>query len=59
MPTKKWYAALVTGVASVLASWIATGAFDDVEQGMCATLLIALAGAWVKENDKTPGGVPQ
>jgi hypothetical protein len=57
-PTKKWIGSLVTGVAGVLASWIVTGAFDDVERGMSATLLTALATAYFVTNDKTPGGVP-
>ena len=58
MPTKKWWAALVTGVAGIVGSWIVTGAFDDVERGMTATLLSSLAVAYFKTNDPTPGGVP-
>jgi hypothetical protein len=50
-PTRKWWAAAVTGVASIAASWLVTGAFDDVERGMAATLLVALAGAWFKSDD--------
>jgi hypothetical protein len=57
-PTKKWLAAAVTGLASIAASWIVTGAFDDVERGMAATLLVSLAGSFLKTNDATPGGVP-
>jgi hypothetical protein len=57
-PTKKWWAALTGGLASVAASWIVTGAFDDVERGMCATLLTALVASYWKENDATAGGVP-
>lgn len=58
VPTKKWWAALVTGAAAIVASWITSGAFDDVERGMAATLVVALAGAYFKSNDDTPGGVP-
>lgn len=58
-PTRKWVAGLVTGLASVAASWIVTGAFDDVERGMLGTLLVALAGAYFRENEPTPGGVPE
>lgn len=58
-PTKKWWAGLVTGVAGIAASWIVTGAFDDVERGMAATLLTSLAAAYFKSNDDTPGGVPE
>ena len=58
MPTKKWFAALITGVAGIAGSWLVTGAFDDVERGMAATLLSSLAIAYFKSNDATPGGVP-
>ena len=58
-PTRKWIAALVTGLASVAASWIVTSEFDDVERGMVATLLVSLAGAYVRTNDESPGGVPR
>lgn len=58
LPTKKWVAALVTGVAGIVGSWIVTGAFDDVERGMAATLISSLAVAYFKTNDQTPGGVP-
>ena len=58
LPTKKWWAALVTGVAGIVGSWLVTGAFDDVERGMAATLLSSLAVAYFKSNDATPGGVP-
>lgn len=60
-PTKKWIASLVTGAAAVAGSWIVTGAFDDVERGMTATLLATLAAAYFKSNDATGSadGVPQ
>jgi hypothetical protein len=58
LPTKKWVASFVSGLASIAASWIVTGAFDDVERGMSATLLVALATSYFKSNDNTPGGVP-
>lgn len=57
-PTKKWISALVVGLAGIAGSWIVTGAFDDVERGMAATLLSSLAVAYFKSNDDTPGGVP-
>lgn len=57
-PTKKWFSGLVTGAAAVLASWIVTGAFDDVERGMAGALIVSLAGSYFKSNDPTPGGVP-
>lgn len=58
-PTKKWWAAFTGACASVLASWIVTGAFDDVERGMVATALVALTAAFWQPNADTPGGVPE
>lgn len=58
-PTKKWFASLATGAAAIVGSWIVTGAFDDVERGMTATLLATLAAAYFRTNDQTPGGIPQ
>lgn len=57
-PTKKWWAAFTAACASILASWIVTGAFDDVERGMAGAALVSLAAAFWKANDDTPGGVP-
>lgn len=59
-PTKKWYALVAGGLASIAASWIVTGAFDDVERGMAATLLVGAVGAYFKSNDATASkdGVP-
>jgi len=58
LPTKKWLAGLSGSIASILASWIITGAFDDVERGMCATALVALVASYWKSNTDEPGGVP-
>ena len=59
-PTKKFYALVASGAASIVASWVVTGAFDDVERGMAATLLVAAVGAYFKSNDQTQtkDGVP-
>lgn len=59
-PTKKWYALVSGGAASIAASWIVTGAFDDVERGMAGTLVVAAVGAYFKSNDQTDtkDGVP-
>lgn len=58
IPTRKWFAGLAGSAASILASWIVTGAFDDVERGMAATALVALVGSYFLPNEDTPGGVP-
>lgn len=55
-PTRKVISAAVTGVASILASWIATGAFDDVERGMSATLITAVVSAYFVTNQTAGGG---
>ena len=60
LPTKKWVAGLVTGLASIAATWIATGAFDAEEKAQAATLLVALAGLYFRRNDATiEGKVPE
>lgn len=56
IPTKKWFAAALTGAASIVALWIQSGAFDDTEKGMLGTLLVALVSAYFKGNDATPSG---
>jgi hypothetical protein len=58
MPTRKWWAAFTGALASIAASWIVTGAFDDVERGMLGTALVSLAAGYWQNNDETPGGVP-
>lgn len=58
LPTKKWWAALVTGASSIVVHAITTGAFDDVEEGQLLTLVSALVLAYLKRNDSTAGGVP-
>lgn len=56
-PTKKWWAALVTGLVPILISGIESG-FDETELKLLGPLAVALAGAYIKRNDATPGGVP-
>lgn len=50
VPSRKVIGAAVSGVASILASWIVTGAFDDVERGMAATLLTSVVAAYFVTN---------
>jgi uncharacterized membrane protein YeaQ/YmgE (transglycosylase-associated protein family) len=58
-PTKKWFAALAAGVGSILVHFGATEfTFGDTEEGMITALVVGLVGAYLKENDWTPGGVP-
>jgi hypothetical protein len=56
-PTRKWFALVGTGLASIVANLILSDfVFDDVEKGMLATLVVAAAGAYFKSNDATPTG---
>jgi hypothetical protein len=45
----------VSGLATLAGSWSVTGAFDDVERGMSATLLVACAASWAKSNEGKGG----
>lgn len=60
-PTKKWWAALVGGVAPILLSGIESGFDFDTEGAMAVALVLGLAAAWAKTNDPTvtADGVPQ
>lgn len=56
IPTKKWFAALVAGLAAVVGHAILSGGWDETENGELGALAISLAGAYIKRNDPTPGG---
>lgn len=60
LPTKKWWAALGAGVATIVASALVSGDLGGTETSAFKVLLVALAGAWLKRNDKTASrdGVP-
>lgn len=58
VPTRKWFGGLATGLASIGATWIVSGAFDGTEKGMLATLVTTLVAAYAVSNLDTPGGVP-
>ena len=53
MPTRKWFAALATGLLAVFSHFLATGEFDSTERGGLVTLAIALVGAYLKSNEST------
>lgn len=57
-PTKKWFAAAVSGVLLIVVHAFASGGFDTTEWGEVAALVTALAASYVQSNDSTPGGVP-
>jgi hypothetical protein len=59
MPTKKWFAALAGSAGALLVHFGATEfTFGDTEEGMIVAALSALALAYLRRNDSTPGGVP-
>ncbi|MBX6765939.1 MAG: hypothetical protein IRY90_02070 [Actinomadura rubrobrunea] len=58
LPTRKWWAALITALTAVLINWVQAGHFTK-------EILIALIGAvsqavvaYLVPNESTPGGVP-
>lgn len=57
-PTKKWLAAAIGGLLTIVVHAIASGAWDTTEWGEVVALLGALGAAYTKGNDPTPGGVP-
>jgi hypothetical protein len=59
VPTKKWFAALVGGVATILVHAILSSGWDATENGELLALAGALATAYLKRNDPTiEGKVP-
>jgi hypothetical protein len=50
IPTDKWIGGVASGASSILASWVATGAFDDLERGMTATLIATAIPAYFLTN---------
>lgn len=55
-PTKKWFAALILGVATIAAHTVLSGGWDETENGELGALVAALVGAYVKKNDDTLEG---
>ncbi|MEU6036476.1 hypothetical protein ABZ801_13810 [Actinomadura sp. NPDC047616] len=58
MPTRKWWAALITALTVVMINWVQAGSLSK-------EILIALIGvmsqavvSYLVPNDSTPGGVP-
>ena len=56
VPTKKWFAALIVGLATVASHAVLSGGWDETENGELVALGTALAGAYLKRNDKTLEG---
>lgn len=58
VPTKKWVAALVSGLLLIGVHAFASGGWDKTEWGELGALITAQSAAYVVKNDPTPGGVP-
>jgi hypothetical protein len=57
-PTRKFVAALLTGLLTIAGHAIASGAWDTTEWGELVALGTALTAAYVVPNENTPSGVP-
>ena len=55
MPSRKVFAAAITGVLTIIGHAIASDGWDTTEWGELVTLATALTGAWLVPNDPTPG----
>lgn len=57
LPTRKWLAAQVVGLAGIASSAIDSG-WDATESKLLVALLVQAAVTYLLPNDNTPGGVP-
>ena len=57
LPTRKWFAALISGVSAVAVSAVESGNFGQTEQAGLKVLALSLIVAYFKSNLGTPGGV--
>lgn len=57
-PTRKWVAALITGLLAIAGTAVATDGWDDEEWAAAITLGSTLAVSYLTPNENTPGGVP-
>ena len=59
IPTRKWFAALVTAVAGLVGTWSANNwTWNNTLTGAAVTVAQLLV-AYLIPNQATPGGVPQ
>ncbi len=56
VPTKKWFAALVGGFATIVVHAILSSGWDATENGELVALAGALVTAYIKRNDPTIEG---
>ena len=58
LPTRKWWAACISGLLTIGSKAIASGAWDGPEWSEVLTVAAALSVAYLVKNDPTPGGIP-
>jgi uncharacterized membrane protein YjjP (DUF1212 family) len=58
MPTRKWWAATVLGIAGLAVTWVSVGEWNDALTGAVITLLAQRVATYLVPNEDTPGGVP-
>lgn len=58
MPTRKWWAATVTGIGTEVVAVLADG-WNQATQIALVGLVVQRAVAYLTRNDPTPGGVPE
>ena len=58
IPTRKWIAALITGLLTIGGHALASSGWDTPEWAEVLTLASSLAIAYLVPNADTPGGVP-
>jgi hypothetical protein len=58
LPTRKWFAALVTGIITIAGHALGSGGWDTAEWAEVLTLASLLATSYFVPNAPTPGGVP-
>jgi hypothetical protein len=57
LPTRKWFAAFVTGCGTIATAIILTGFTDSIKVGIVG-FLVERAVSYITPNAPTPGGVP-
>jgi hypothetical protein len=57
-PTRKWWAAQITGAGALALLWLATDGWDTEESVALVGLLVQALTTWLVPNADTAGGVP-
>jgi hypothetical protein len=58
MPTKKWWAALISGLLTIGGHALGSSGWDTAEWAEVLTLASVLATSYLVPNAPTPGGAP-